>query len=125
VTAATAELRRTPSVVEVAEAMYQGGKGDHPALDKLPECLDELGAGTQRRYLLLARAAIECITGEAPAEPAAATVDRQLLDDLAHQLAFKLNHQHSFADDVREVLERYAAVAGEDLDDDVRKAMAI
>lgn len=117
---ATAELRRTPSVVEVAEAMYQGGKGDHPSTNKLPECLDELGAGTQRRYLLLARAAIECITGEAPA----AAADPELLDDLAEELAFKLNHPRQFSDRVREVFDRYAAQA-EQLSDEVRKARAI
>lgn len=120
---AVAAPPRTPSVIEVAEAMYQGGKGDHPSTQKLPECLDECGAGTQRRYLLLARAAIECITGDVPAERPAG--DRQLLDDLAHHLAFKLNHSMSFADGVREVLERYAATVGEDLDDEVRKAMEI
>lgn len=122
-TTAVAEMRRAPSVVEVAEAMYQGGKGDHPSTNKLPECLDELGAATQRRYLLLARAAIACVIGEVPAERPGG--DRQLLDDLAHQLAFKLNNPMWFADGVREVLGRYAETVGEDLDDEVRKAMAI
>jgi hypothetical protein len=120
----TVDAPRCASVIEVAEAMYRGGKGDHPSTHKLPECLDELGVGTQRRYLLLAEAAIECITGAEPVVDVAA--DPQLLDDLAHQLAFKLNHPMWFADGVRDTLQRYAEHVGEHaISDEVRKAMAI
>jgi hypothetical protein len=122
--AAVVELRRSPSGVEVAEAMYQAGKvGAGP---KMPEYLDEVNAKTQERYLLLACAAI-AITGEPPS--LMVTPDdggAQLLDDLAHQLAFKLNNPMWFADGVRDVLERYATHVGENrVDDEVRKAMAI
>lgn len=107
------------SVLEVAEAMYAAGK-DHPTTHKLPDSLDELSPHTQKRYLLLAGAAVAAMPAQAPVSVP------QLVLDLAEQLALKLNHSHSFADDVGEVFDRYAAVVGEDrITDEVRKAMAI
>lgn len=108
------------SRLEVAEAMYQAGKGG--AGRKMPDSLDELNAHTQARYLLLAGAAID-IVGESSAERASVP---SLVLDLAEQLAFKLNHPTWFADSVREVLDRYVAVVGEGrVTDEVRRAMAI
>jgi hypothetical protein len=106
------------SVLEVAEAMYQAGK-DGPG-PSMPDSLDELSVATQNRYLLLARAAIG-VTGE-PASP----VDTALLDELAEELAFKLNHPMSFSDRVRSVFDRYAAAVGEGrITLEVKAAMAI
>lgn len=110
------------AVLEVAEAMYQAGKG--AVGPKMPDSLDELRPETQKRYLLLADAAITH-TGPASA-PAPSPSARQLLDSLAEQLAWKLNHPQQFADGVRDVLGRYAEVVGPDgLSEEVKAAMAI
>ena len=103
--AAVEELRRSPSVVQVADLDPGREGGTRPDARSSTNS----APGRQRRYLLLARAAIACIAGEVTA--ARPPADRLLLDDLAHQLAFKLNNPMWFADGVREVLARYAEVA--------------
>jgi hypothetical protein len=109
-------------VIEVAEAMYQAGKvGAGP---KMPEFLDEVNRGTQERYLTLARAAIT-VTGEPPTAAPGPQPSSELLDDLAEQLAWKLNHPQQFADGVRTTLARYASFRLDQVSDEVRKAMAI
>lgn len=111
-----------PAVLEVAESMYQAARAATAA--KMPESLDELGAAPQRRYLMLAEAAIE-ITGPPTSSPAP-PADRALVVLLAEQLAWKLNNPMQFADSVREVFDRYADFVGAgNVSDEVRKAMAI
>lgn len=108
---------------EVAEAMYQAARTLTPA--KTPEALDETNVGTQRRYLLLARAAMATIdTGEITVPDA--VLERQALDLLADELAWKLNNPRGFSERVRTAFERYAEIVGPGgLTDEVKEAMKI
>ena len=110
------------AVLEVAESMYQAARGATPV--KMPESLDLLDPRTQRRYLMLAEAAIS-VTGPLPSggdrEPL-----RLLADELAEQLSWKLLHPQQFADSVRSVLARYAEAVGPGaVSEEVQGAMQI
>lgn len=102
--------------------MYQAARSATPS--KTAETLDELSPATQRRYLMLAEAAIAA--NPAPPSPSGLprTAARRLLDRFAEQLAFKLNHPNSFNEGIRDVFELYAKVVGEEgLSAEVKKAM--
>jgi hypothetical protein len=110
------------AALEVAESMYQAARAATPA--KMPESLFELGPAPQRRYLMLAEAAI-AVTGP-PTTAAAPAGDRELLDTLAEELAWKLLHPQQFADGVRSVLARYVETVGAGgISEEVRKAIEL
>lgn len=115
-----------PAILEVAESMYQAARGATAA--KMPESLDELGTAPQRRYLMLAQAAI-AITGPptAATSPPPSDLTREALDVLADELAWKLNHpMGGFSERVRTAFALYEQVVGaENVNDEVRKAMEL
>ncbi len=111
-----------PGVFEVAEEMYQAGADAIPS--KTPASLGDVAAHTQKRYLLLAEAAMTATGAPAPKIPQAE--GRVVLELLAEHLAWKMRNPGQFWDGVREVFDRYAALVGEaNLSDEVRKAMEI
>jgi hypothetical protein len=78
---------------------------------------------TQGVYERAASAAIEWFIDKTLEREGSAV---EVAADLAGQLAFKLNHPTWFADGVRESLDRYVELVGEEnLGDEIRKAREI
>jgi len=98
--------------------MYKAGADNTAA--KCPECLDELGARTQERYLLLADAAIKITGLPTPVG------DAEVATALAEVLAWKLNNPSSgFPERARNALQEFAESVGGDVSDEVERAMQI
>lgn len=116
--------------------MYQAARAATPA--KTPEALDEIGAPTQRRYLMLAEAAMEAMgetkyvatekgrqEAEAAGEPSLGGVIA-VTNKLAEELAYKVNHPMHFSEGIREAFGLYTQLVGvEQLSDEVKQASEV